>query len=65
MRIAAIAITALLLASCAGDVGSDICYKTVRSPTGKGPRALAVTACALDRQALAIDTLDLESATAG
>jgi hypothetical protein len=44
MRYVAITLVAVLLAACA-DTSSAICYKSVRAPGGKGPRALAAYAC--------------------
>jgi hypothetical protein len=65
MRLTIIALMALLVGSCAGAGGTEYCYKTVRSPTGKGPRALAVTACPTAQQSMSIEAPDAERATAG
>jgi hypothetical protein len=52
MRVLAIAALCLLLAACAGDGSprADYCYKTIRAPGGKGPRALAAAPCAAQQQ---------------
>jgi hypothetical protein len=68
MRVLAIAALALLLAACAedGSPRADYCYKTIRAPAGKGPRALAAVPCATQQQSEAERPPDgAEGATLG
>ena len=68
MRVLAIAALALLLAACAGDGSpqTGYCYKTIRAPAGKGPRALAAVPCPTQQQSLAERPLDpAQGATLG
>jgi hypothetical protein len=68
MRVLAVAGLALLLAACAVDgfPRGDYCYKTIRAPAGKGPRALAAVPCATQQKSEAERPPDgAEGATLG
>ena len=68
MRGLAIAALCLLLGACAGDGSpqSGYCYKTIRAPAGKSPRALAAVPCPTQQQSEAERPPDrAEGATLG